>query len=55
MAAGIYHIADVLKSSPKSSSDVRKVILLVSDGLPNCKVNEGDYFGYGCSSSNYNP
>ena len=53
MAAGVYRTADVLKESSKFSSEVRKVILLVSDGLPNCKVDEDEYFGYDCSNNNY--
>jgi len=52
MAAGIYRTTDVLKSSSRFSPDVRKVILLISDGLPNCKVDEGDYYGYSCGTSN---
>jgi len=51
MAAGIYHTVDALMSSSRFSPDVRKVILLVSDGLPNCKVDEGDHNGYDCGTS----
>jgi len=52
MAAGIYHTVDVLMNSPNFSPDTRKVILLVSDGLPNCRVDEGDHNGYDCGTSN---
>jgi len=55
MAAGIYHMIDALMDSQNFGPDMRKVILLVSDGLPNCKVDEGDHNGYDCgtSSSDY--
>jgi len=55
MAAGIFRTSDILRNSLKFSPDVRKVILLITDGMPNCKLDESDYSGYDCgiSSSDY--